>query len=425
VSAASKPDLDLAGAQPAGRSRTRDQRLLVIAAILAYLSMGSYVAVLPGYVLHHLHHSSVVVGVAMGMAAVAAVILRPMAGGFGDRHGRMLPGTLGAVVLALAGAVLLGPGAIVVVVASRLLLGAGDALFMTAAMAWSVDISTEERRGRAMAAFGMALWLGLALGPQWAAFARQHWGYDSVWIGAFVAPMFSALVLRLIPAPSPMAAARNDTPIAHWPLTKLRRPRFHVPAGSGLPAIAMFLAVYGQGIFEAFGVVHLTARGVPSGGGFGGAASVFTVLAVVTFSMRFVGGAVADRVDPRRMAVTAVVLLSLSYGVFALAGSFALAAVSATLMGVGLALLYTSLGVLVSRRVAPHERGAGLGVYLSALDLAFGLGPMLGGLTVAAASTATAMWSGAALALVAVPVVIATGAAVKRGGQEGPEALAM
>jgi predicted MFS family arabinose efflux permease len=76
-------------------------------------------------------------------------------------------------------------------------------------------------------------------------------------------------------------------------------------------------------------------------------------------------------------------------------------------MGVALALLNPALSLMATLRVAPEERGAGLGVYLASMDIAFGVGPLIGGLIVSGASSATALWSGAAVALLAVPLVLA------------------
>ena len=47
--------------------------LLVAASTLCYLTLGCYVAVLPGYILHHLDLSNAALGVAMGATGVVAV----------------------------------------------------------------------------------------------------------------------------------------------------------------------------------------------------------------------------------------------------------------------------------------------------------------------------------------------------------------
>jgi MFS family permease len=396
-------------ARPAPAARTSTS-LLVAATALCYLSIGCYAAVLPGYVLHHLHDSTTTVGLAMGSSAVFAVALRPAAGALGDRFGRALPALLGGLLLSLGPGLLLGPRGILLVLVARSLLGVGDALFTTAAMAWAIDLAPGARPGRAMATLGMSIWLGLALGPQWAVAARDLGGYPAVWIAALVAPLLAALLTRLVPAPpvpAPPVPAQAPTPLGPAglaPAPPVRRPL--VPRGAVRPALAMLLACYGNGVFEAFGIVHLTARGVPNGAGLGGAASVFTVIAVATFLARFAGGSLADRVSPRALSAVAVAVIAGAYLILAAAASFPAAAAGGAVLGCGQALLYPALGVIVTRQVPEAQRGSGIGVYLASVDAAFGLGPVIGGFVVAASSTTTALWTGAAVALMAIPLIL-------------------
>ncbi|MBS1893551.1 MAG: MFS transporter [Actinobacteria bacterium] len=371
--------------------------LLVAASTCAYLTLGCYVAVLPGYILHHLDLSSAALGVAMGATGVVAVGLRPIAGSWSDRYGRRSLAIVGALILGAGSAVLVGPGLLALVVLGRLLIGAGDAFYITSVMAWAADAAAPERRGRAMATVGMSLWLGLALGPQWAVWAHEHLGYDGVWLGGTLFALLAALFVSFLrPSPRPSATSADS-------------PHAKVPRGALLPAVAMVLVCYGNAVFETFGIVHLTARGVPGGAGLGGAASVFTVVAITTFLGRFAGGVWADNIGPRPVALAGIAAVAASYGIFAAASSFLVAAIGGALLGLGLALLYPSLSLLVTRRVEPQERGAGLGVFLAALDVSFALGPPLGSLVVGAASTATAFWTAGAVSLLAVPVVFVTG----------------
>ncbi|MGX6446607.1 MFS transporter [Patulibacter sp. S7RM1-6] len=369
---------------------------LVLSSTLCFLSIGSYAAVLPGFLLDDGGLGPGQVGVAMGVTAAVAIVLRPLAGAIGDRRGRRATALLGGVVLAAGPLVLIGPGGLLLVIGARALMGAGDALVNTATMAWVVDTAPEERRGRAMATFGMSIWLGLALGPQWAVLVRDAWGYDAVWLVAAGAALLAGLVTRLLPAPTAVRPGGDA------------RVRVRLPRGAVLPGIVMVLASFGNGVFEAFGVVHLVGRGLPDEGGPGGAASVFTVVAVTTFLARFAGGALCDRVGPRPVAVGGVVVAAAAYAVLAVAASFAVAAVAAVLLGVGLALLYPSLGLMATRRVPAADRGAGVGVFTAFMDLAFGLGAVLGGLVAAVASIGAALGVGVVVALAALPVLVLT-----------------
>ncbi|MBN9493086.1 MFS transporter, partial [bacterium] len=132
-------------------------------------------------------------------------------------------------------------------------------------------------------------------------------------------------------------------------------------------------------------------------------------VAVTTFLGRFAGGVLADKYSPRPVAIAGVLTIAASYGVVAVSSSFLVAASGGALLGVGLALIYPALALVVTRSVGASERGAGLGVFLASLDVTFGVGPLVGGLVVGATSTETALFSGVAVALMSLPVVMAAG----------------
>ena len=364
---------------------------------------------LPGYVLDHIGSTTTALGIVMGSTAAVAVALRPFSGALGDQYGRRPLALVGAAVIGAAAGLLLGPGVLALVLLARVLLGAGDALFTTAAMAWVADVAHPARRGRAMATLGMSFWLGFALGPQWSTFARDQGGYEAVWLTAALAGLLAAVLVRFVPIAARPARAESS------------KPPVRVPRAALLPALAMLLTCYGNGVFEAFGIVHLTGRGVPGGAGIGGAASVFTIVAITTFLGRFGGGVLSDRLGPRPVAFAGVLFCGGSYTVLAAASTFGVAAIGAALLGIGLALLYPALALSVTRRVPPAERGAGLGVFLAAMDIAFGLGPVIGGLVIAASSSSLALWSATAVAMTALPLVVAT--PVPGAGAETREGL--
>jgi predicted MFS family arabinose efflux permease len=128
---------------------------------------------------------------------------------------------------------------------------------------------------------------------------------------------------------------------------------------------------------------------------------------VTTFLGRFAGGWLCDTAGPRPVAVAGAVVIGSAYALLALVGSFPAAVVAAAFLGVGLALVYPSLGLIATRRVPPAQRGAGVGVFTAFMDLAFGLGAVGGGVVVSLTSTSFALWSGAVVALLALPVVLA------------------
>jgi MFS family permease len=181
------------------------------------------------------------------------------------------------------------------------------------------------------------------------------------------------------------------------------------------------LALYGEGIMGAFGVIHLVDRGVPEGAQLGGAASIFTVFAAVTFAARIGAVVLVDRVGPFRCALLANALVGGGWALFALAQGFAAAAAGAALVGAGYALLYPALGLLVTARVVAEDRGAGLGTFMAFMDMGFGAGAVAGGLIVAVATTALTFWSAAVAAVLGVALLLGPGARPLRAVRAGDQ----
>ena len=121
--------------------------------------------VLPRYIHGPLGAGDVAVGVVIGAYAVTGLLLRPVAGRFADTRGRKPTVLVGAMLVALSGLLYLPPLGIAGLIVARLILGAGEGAVYTAGSAWIVDLAPEERRGRVLGLYGLAVWGGLSVGP--------------------------------------------------------------------------------------------------------------------------------------------------------------------------------------------------------------------------------------------------------------------
>jgi MFS family permease len=90
-------------------------------------------------------------------------------------------------------------------------------------------------------------------------------------------------------------------------------------------------------------------------------------------------GHVPDKLGGARVALVSVVVEATGLALIWLAPSQAVAAVGASLTGLGFALVYPGLGVEAVRRAPPQSRGLAMGAYTAFLDVALGFGsPALG-----------------------------------------------
>jgi MFS family permease len=329
----------------------------------------------------------------MAVMPIAAVLTRAPLGRLSDMYGRRNAAVAGAVV-SLAGALVLLTGdAPFVGGASRVLVGLGEALLTTACMAWLVDVIPPHRRGRAMSWFGMSVWLGLSAGPQCGELARSIGGFDVAWLFAAGASLACALLLAGVPD-------------SHVRLPE-GRIEFRIPRAVWMPGAAMGLSVLGEGMLVAFGILHLEDRGLESGAGIGGAASVYSMLAVGALVSRPLIASLPDRLGGRVCAMIGTCAIAVGVAGIAVTASFTVAAAAAFAMGVGLSLMYPALSLIVAAGVEPHDRGVAMGAFTAFVDVGLAGGALAGGVVAGLVSTGGAFWAAAAAAGVAGAIVAA------------------
>jgi MFS family permease len=332
---------------------------------------------------------SVAVGIVIGCYAVTGLLLRPVAGRFADRRGRKPAVLAGSVLVALAGFLYLLPFGIAGLIGARLVLGAGEGTVFTAGSAWIVDLAPEDRRGRVIGLYGLAVWSGLSVGPLIGELLLHASGYGLVWVFAGVTPLIGAALATRVPDPYRPDPALEDE---HHPLIAREAVR---------PGAALALGSIGYATVAAFVVLHLDARGVGHG------ATVFGAFATMVVLTRLVAGDLPDRVGPARVAIAAALAEALGLTTIALAQSLPVAIAGALAMGTAFSLLYPSLSLIVVERVSEKRRGAALGTFTAFFDAGVGLGAPLAG--VAAALTS---YEGAFLLSAAIAVVSATAIAL-------------
>lgn len=365
------------------------------ATLLCFLAVGAVLPVLPRYVVGPLGGTDLEAGIVTGAFAFAAIVGRPIGGRIADRRGRRLIVVAGLIIAGVAGAMYFLPFGVVGLVAARLVLGWGDGWVFTAGLAWTVDLAPEERRGRAIAWYGLAVWGGLSVGPLIGEGLLALGGYDAVWAFAAASPLFGALVARVVPD-------RRSVSVADG----VRRPL--LPRAALRPGAALFLANVGYATLAGFVVLHLEDQGV------GGGTLVFTACAVTVVGARLLLAWLPDRVGPRRCAIGCAVAQAVGLGLIASAHGLPLAIAGAVAMGTGFSLSFPSLALLVVDRVDERDRGAAMGGFSSFFDLGVGIGAPAAGAISAAAGYATAFWVAAAFAAVGAVVAATTGRSVSR-----------
>jgi MFS family permease len=322
---------------------------LFIVTNLGLLAVGATLAVLPHYVKDNLNGTDLEVGVVSGAFALTGIVCRPIAGNMADRRGRKPTVIVGALLAAVAGVLYFVPAGIPGLIVARFFLGAGEGTVFTAGSAWNVDMAPEERRGRMIGLYGLAIWTGLTLGPPIGVLLQHAGGFDLVWAFAAGAPLLGAVIASRLPE-------QYDTS------KDVDRGPFISREALG-PGVTFALSVVGFAAVSAFIVLSLDQRGIGHG------PEVFSVFAATVVATRLLAGGLPDRIGAARCAVGAALIETVGLLLLGAADSLTVVIVGAIGMGAAFSLLFPSLSLLAINRVGPERRGVAMGTFTANFDL--------------------------------------------------------
>ena len=372
---------------------------------LGGISNSASTPTIPVFVATDLGGGTELSGLLISLSAITSIVAMPLGGHLADRLGYRVVAMSGIALSATTLALMAAVPELWAAVASRLLFGLGNAAAMALTLTWLVALAPPAQRGRALSIYGLSVWLGLAAGPQLATTISAVAEPRAVFAACVGIEVAVLVLFGLLPQP---ATGTATAPIAASAVPAV------APRGAAavwevfrvvwVPGVAAAAAWCGEGLMLAFLIVHLGAAGVPPTGLFG-AASVFGVFAASVIVARLILARMPDRIGPLRSAAISLVLLCGGLVVLAIAGSFAVAAVGAALVGIGFSPLYPSLTMLAARGLRSRNRALGLGLFASFTSLGYASGALVGGIVLAATSSVWAFLLVAALQLVALAVL--------------------
>jgi MFS family permease len=365
VSDPSLVGIDLTPHARADRMVTGRFAIVTLATFAYFLGLGSLLPTLPRYVEDELGGSGFAVGLVVGSFAVSAAIVRPWAGRIGDRYGRRVLLSGGALLVGLTTLAYTQVDAVAGLVALRLLTGIGEAAVFVGAATATQDMAPAHRRGEAASYFSVALYGGLALGPALGEHIADGSGYHRVWIVAGLASIVAA-TLGL------------GTP--HTPAPDLPRPeRLLHPAALG-PGLVLMLGLIPFTGFAAFLAIYGPDVGLHDTG------PVFFAYAGMILAIRLFGAKLPDRLGWQRASTIALASVAFGGLVVAVWPSVAAVWLATAALGLGMSLLYPALFSAALEGVPDHERSQAVGTFSLFFDLSQGIGAPVLGVVVALSS---------------------------------------
>src|SRR5918996_5299254 len=327
-----------------------------IASLAYFTADGLLLPAVPLYVEGPLGGGDVAVGITVGAFSVTALLLRPWAGGLGDRRGRRLLMEEGGATVGLSVAGYALATSVPVLAALRLVSGVGEAFFFTGAAAAVTDMAPEARRGEAVSFFSLALYVGIGVGPLIGEALIAEAGFPVTWLVAAGCAGLAAVLTLGVPETRPERTAEDGS-------VRLLHP------AAIRPGTALLTSVWGMSGFFAF--VPLYALDI----GLHGSRFVFLTYSAIVVAIRLFGARIPDLIGPVVASRSSLATSTVGLAVVATWRSPVGLFVGVSIFAVGSALAFPALMMLALRGTPPSQRGAIIGTFTAFVDLGFGIGP--------------------------------------------------
>ena len=375
--------------QPPAHPGARSPSFVLVVGTTAgvFATFGVLVLALPLYVRDELGRSDLAVGLAMGAAAIGAILVGPPSGRLADRRGRRLVMLAGAIVMAAAYVALALEPSLAAVVGIRIVAGAAEAAFVVAAFTVAADLVPESRTGEAMSLVTAGAYTGLALGPIVGDFLVGDGRYPFVWLlaaGVVAAAGIAAWIL-----PETRREEHEGAPHGWLP-----------PRAAILPGLVLLLALLGFGGFNAFAALHAREVGLERPG------LVFLVFAGIVVLVRVFGRTLPDRLGARVAASSACVAVILGLVVLAAWQTVPGLLFGTAIFAAGQALAYPAVAALAASNAPASEKSATFGAVIAFVDVALLSGALVLSVAAEAAGYGAVFLAGAVSATLALVLLL-------------------
>ncbi|CAM3670694.1 MFS transporter [Mesobacillus zeae] len=337
---------------------TKNYIMLTITALLLFSGFYLLMPTLPMFI-KQLGGSESQVGFIIGVFTISAVILRPIVGGLMDRYGRRVFIISGLLFFAITMYFYDWVTGIVFLVVLRILHGMGWAIATTSIGTAVTDVIPQSRRGEGMGWYGLAMTLGMALGPILGLWVAKSFSFHYLFL-LCTALAIIAFILA-IGTKIPAVQHTSKKPISFFETTVL-------PV-----AIVTFFLSFTFGGITTF--LPLFAANIQVNVG-----TFFLVYAVTLTVIRPLAGKISDKYGEGVIIVPALLTLIVALLVLTMTKGLVGLVITAILYGIGFGSAQPALQVVIIRLAPPEKRGVANATFFTAFDLGIGLGAILLGL---------------------------------------------
>lgn len=368
---------------PLGPLLEHNQLLMIsIATVLVMAGQGVISPVLPLFA-KEFGVGSAAIGLTLSSFALARLILNVPLGILSDRYGRRILLVWGPLVTGIG---MVGSGfafGIVDLLAWRFIAGAGSAMYMTGAQIYLSDISTPENRARFIGTNQGALLLGTSIGPAVGGILAEFWGLRAPFIVVGVAALFAmAHAYFRIPetrhlalaaaeaARAPSTPGGTPPPVQRFEWFRFATSRDFIAVAFVVMAIFLTRTAGRQTLMPLYAAEELHM----SPGVLG---AVFTVMALINVVLLAPSAVIADRYGRKWSIVPSNLVVSISLFMLASSSGYPMFLAGAFVHAVGSSLAGPAPAAYAADIAPANLRGLAMGMYRSAGDIGFMIGPPL------------------------------------------------
>ena len=359
---------------------------LLAATMLGTMDSNALVPVIAFYA-QHVGADLVTIGIIVGLFSAVHAPANLLFGRISDRFGRKLPlqvGLLWDAVSLFLYSLATTPLLLALVRVSH---GIGSGLVGPSSMALMADTSTRERKGRAMALYGMSIALAVVIGFAIAGPIVRWLGY-SVLFYVLAAGLLVGFVIA-IPISEPPQRAPKAMP---WR-------RLVSYAGRPSPAAgyaAIFSLYFILGAFVVLVPLHLQQE---LGYGALAVGLSFAAFAILSLVLHYPAGILADRYGPATPATIGLVAVAIAMACIPLVRDLPTLLVLMALFGVGHGFVFPSASALVSRGADPEQHGMVTGLFYALLVAGVAVGAPIMAAVASVSTFGAGIWASAWISL--------------------------
>ena len=361
---------------------TRDFVLLCLVTLGFFSSFFFFFPTLPFYI-KHLGGQEADVGLLIGISSLVSFSIKPLAGRWTDRYGRVFVMSVSIRLFACGAVLHVWALSIGILLALRLLYGFALGCFTTASGAYLADVAPADRRAEATSYWGLVTSLAMGIVPPFALGIMDSptlhpWEERLVSILPGLSQKadwpdnFTLLFLTAAGIAFLASGLSNRLSEVHTSVVSTRKRQLFAREA----LLPMFVHVFLYLTFTSYTTfLPLYARTF----GLGNAGYLYSSYAVVLVVTRMLSARLGDRYGRSTVIVPGLSLAFVAQLVFAFAWAGEALYLGVSLYAMGIGLAQPGLGAFVIDRLTPERRGIGMATFAQGLDLGMGLGGVLMG----------------------------------------------